>query len=339
MENSPSSFPQRLSRGNYAIAVLSFLVLFIVLMGIFGVIDINFLKINLRSTTPSIQNVIGMIIFMAPMLLFYSLFLWLSVRRMNDTGRSGLLCISLLIPVLQVLTFLYLLFWKGDQGTNEYGHVPEQKIQNPFSTLDLNKLNRKEWQNLIIILVIMLALSGYIAYEGSKYWEQKGANSTATTNQSSKENQTTLTDSGWTELTSTYGGYKLQFPQKPTTTQSNDVQQEINLADMGNTAFLSTSIFIKDSLKKTDNETLFKKNLDTMSQAMGSKILSSNKTKMLNLDAEDFKLENTEKGIITDGKVFRKDDIFYILMYGHTKDTYVQKDYETFINSFEFLKP
>ncbi|MBI5754444.1 DUF805 domain-containing protein [Candidatus Peregrinibacteria bacterium] len=106
----------------------------------------------------------------------------------------------LLIPAFQALPFLYLLLWKGDEGTNEYGPQPESKLQNPFSMLALGKLNKKEWQNLIIIVIIILGFSGYMYYEGQKYWQQK--------------NQVTSgIEDSWTEFTSDKGNFKILLPQ------------------------------------------------------------------------------------------------------------------------------
>lgn len=66
--------------------------------------------------------------------------------------------------------------------------------------LALGKLNKKEWQNLIIIVIIILGFSGYMYYEGQKYWQQK--------------NQVTSgIEDSWTEFTSDKGNFKILLPQ------------------------------------------------------------------------------------------------------------------------------
>lgn len=172
MENITSSFPRRLSRGNYVVSTLSLIILFTILMGILGTISSRFLNINLQSTL-GIKDIISLGIMMIPIFLSFGIYLWISVRRMHDTGQNGLICIGLLIPLLQILIFLYLVFWKGDEQSNEYGTVPEQKIQNPFSALALDKLSKKDWQTIIITIIIIFGIAGYISFEGVKSIQEK----------------------------------------------------------------------------------------------------------------------------------------------------------------------
>ena len=47
-------------------------------------------------------------------------------RRFHDQGRSGLMCLTGLIPIVgQILVFV-LLLQPGEDAENQYGHVPTQ---------------------------------------------------------------------------------------------------------------------------------------------------------------------------------------------------------------------
>lgn len=52
-------------------------------------------------------------------MLFYTFVL--AKRRLNDADRSGWLGVLLLVPVLNFVMSLYLLFARGTEGDNEYG--------------------------------------------------------------------------------------------------------------------------------------------------------------------------------------------------------------------------
>lgn len=47
-----------------------------------------------------------------------------SVRRLNDLGKTGWMVLIMLIPFVNLLFWLYLLFAKGDPDANEYGAPP-----------------------------------------------------------------------------------------------------------------------------------------------------------------------------------------------------------------------
>jgi uncharacterized membrane protein YhaH (DUF805 family) len=42
-------------------------------------------------------------------------------RRLNDTGRTGWWMLVSLVPLVNLLLWLYVLLWPGDPGENEYG--------------------------------------------------------------------------------------------------------------------------------------------------------------------------------------------------------------------------
>lgn len=63
------------------------------------------------------------------MILYIPMFVYsfaLARRRFNDTGRSGWLCLLMLVPLVNVLVSLYLVFAPGTDGPNEYGLPPSK---------------------------------------------------------------------------------------------------------------------------------------------------------------------------------------------------------------------
>jgi len=48
----------------------------------------------------------------------------LATRRFHDIGRNGIWVISMIVPGINVLAVVYLLFARGQKGANEYGPEP-----------------------------------------------------------------------------------------------------------------------------------------------------------------------------------------------------------------------
>ena len=48
----------------------------------------------------------------------------LVIRRCHDIGRSGWWCLLLVIPLINIIFMMILIFKKGNQGDNEYGLDP-----------------------------------------------------------------------------------------------------------------------------------------------------------------------------------------------------------------------
>jgi uncharacterized membrane protein YhaH (DUF805 family) len=45
-------------------------------------------------------------------------------RRLNDLNRSGWFLLLLLVPLVNVVLLVYLVFFKGTEGVNDYGPAP-----------------------------------------------------------------------------------------------------------------------------------------------------------------------------------------------------------------------
>lgn len=84
-----------------------------------------------------ISGLLGFIIEMSGSLLFAMLGLGvtlaltvcsvsLMVRRLHDLDKSGYFALIMLIPFINVLLGLYLLFFKGTDGYNRFGEDPLQ---------------------------------------------------------------------------------------------------------------------------------------------------------------------------------------------------------------------
>ena len=48
----------------------------------------------------------------------------LMMRRLHDLDRPGWFCIGMLIPLVNMALLVYLFFFKGTQGPNQYGPDP-----------------------------------------------------------------------------------------------------------------------------------------------------------------------------------------------------------------------
>ena len=79
--------------------------------------------------------------------LLYLYFLWvITIRRLHDMNRSGWYSLFFLLPILNVLLSLYLLFGSGSTGSNRYGPVRMTAI----------------WEKILAWLMIILMLLSFI---------------------------------------------------------------------------------------------------------------------------------------------------------------------------------
>ena len=46
-------------------------------------------------------------------------------RRFNDLDRSGWWCLLFLVPIVNILASIYLMFFPGSEGSNNFGPAPE----------------------------------------------------------------------------------------------------------------------------------------------------------------------------------------------------------------------
>lgn len=67
----------------------------------------------------SILNAFVVIIFFTILYLIFAVY----IRRLHNTGASGWFALLVLIPVIDFLLFIYLLFAPREKGANKYGKV------------------------------------------------------------------------------------------------------------------------------------------------------------------------------------------------------------------------
>ena len=78
--------------------------------------------------------------------LLYLYFLWvITIRRLHDMNRSGWFSLFFLLPILNVLLSLYLLFGSGSTGSNRYGAARLTAI----------------WEKILAWLMIILTLLSF----------------------------------------------------------------------------------------------------------------------------------------------------------------------------------
>ena len=79
--------------------------------------------------------------------LLYLYSLWvITIRRLHDMNRSGWFSLFFLLPILNVLLSLYLLFGSGSTGSNRYGAARVTAI----------------WEKILAWLMIILTLLSFI---------------------------------------------------------------------------------------------------------------------------------------------------------------------------------
>jgi len=114
----------------------------------------------------------------APFGLFYFLYLLLTfipaiavtVRRLQDIGKSGWMFLIILIPFVGGFWMLYLMTLDSDQGENKYGQNPKDESVDVVSgsineNQELNSdVNSNSTQDLIIFLGIIWVFTSGIFY-------------------------------------------------------------------------------------------------------------------------------------------------------------------------------
>ena len=111
------SFEGRLNRQPY---IVRSLIIYVIMMGLFGCSYVLFG--NEYGDTSVMEDLLDVIAFIT----FCVSNLSLCVRRLHDLGRSGWLVLVNAIPVLNAALTIYMVFFKGNEGTNQYGPDPLQ---------------------------------------------------------------------------------------------------------------------------------------------------------------------------------------------------------------------
>lgn len=88
-----------------------------------------------------------MIIFATLYLLAIYFSIIFLIRRLHDRNHSGWMALLILVPVINIIFTLYILFAPGTAGTNQFGQ--------PRPTLG--------WENILAILYVAVFLIGLVA--------------------------------------------------------------------------------------------------------------------------------------------------------------------------------
>ena len=72
-------------------------------------------------TGASIVGVIAMLVIYGAMLVLSVMF---AKRRLNDLNRTGWWFVLFIVPIVNLLLTIYLIFFPGSEGSNDYGPAP-----------------------------------------------------------------------------------------------------------------------------------------------------------------------------------------------------------------------
>lgn len=117
------------------------------LMGFVAIFLMMFASSIIDKDISYISLIITIVIIYIPMLYFTFVF---AIRRLHDLNQTGWLSVLILIPVLNILIAIYLVFFKGTEGNNQYGEPrTTQAWEKVFAWLYI----------LIFVLGIFVAIS------------------------------------------------------------------------------------------------------------------------------------------------------------------------------------
>lgn len=73
--------------------------------------------------SPGVAVVVGLLI-VALYIALIVMMVGYTVRRLNDLGKTGWLALLFLVPLANLVLWLYVLFFPGQKGPNQYGPAP-----------------------------------------------------------------------------------------------------------------------------------------------------------------------------------------------------------------------
>ena len=66
----------------------------------------------------------GYVLFTLTIVVFLPVYYLLTIRRLHDLDKSGWFCLAMLVPVVNTLFSIYVVFAPGTVGSNKYGADP-----------------------------------------------------------------------------------------------------------------------------------------------------------------------------------------------------------------------
>jgi uncharacterized membrane protein YhaH (DUF805 family) len=88
-----------------------------IFMPTFLTLPLAFASLMLASDLPALGFGAYAIVILAHTIFTFSVY----VRRLHDLDQSGLLTLLMLVPLVNILLGIYLLFFRGTEGSNRYG--------------------------------------------------------------------------------------------------------------------------------------------------------------------------------------------------------------------------
>lgn len=111
-------YDNRLNRKRYILRLLALSAIYVPLFFVTAFLATGIITINKNIITA--VNVL--LIFLYVLLTCSSVMLMM--RRLHDLNRPGWFCIGMLLPVINIVLLIYLVFFKGTKGPNQYGPDP-----------------------------------------------------------------------------------------------------------------------------------------------------------------------------------------------------------------------
>src|SRR6267142_493347 len=129
MEYFNRLFRGRINRRNYFIGGL--------LLAIISVAANTLYKLLFSNLHVQGLSIISIGIFTVITFLIILLNVSLNIQRLHDLGNSGFVLLLVLVPLVNILLILLLLFKSGEGKSNKYGGVPPQVVYFPADILGL----------------------------------------------------------------------------------------------------------------------------------------------------------------------------------------------------------
>lgn len=140
---SPTGRFNRLSYlGWYGFLNIVTVIAYLALGTFVGVFSLNTLSINDR-VMDLFSGAMGIGVFILWIIVAYFHIVFI-IRRLHDANRSGWLCLLLLVPLLQIVLMLYVLFASGSKGVNDYGAPRDSAV----------------WEKILAWLMIIVMILG-----------------------------------------------------------------------------------------------------------------------------------------------------------------------------------
>lgn len=206
-------------------------------------------------------------------------------------------------------------------------------------------------KTLLIILVVVVAGASYFVISSTKEMYKvlpvdAQAPEVTTEAPVAKSHKPVTNFVSWHEYSSPNGDFRVMFPALPQQTSQKIIDQKtqeprfyemyVSEKDDG-TIFMITAITFPSNRDPKTTEKMLTKAMNDMIESDPKNHLKKNQvTDYKNMKALDFSIENDKVSI--DGKAFMIGDTLYVLTSLGNNQSYNDKEFNFFANSFDYLK-